>query len=250
MRVQAPSNSDSNYFNYKQFFSMVMMAACDAQYKFTWVDVGQFGSISDGGVWANTDFVEDLSSGDVPLPDPSPLPGSEMPFPYVFVGDEAFPLTTYMMRPYPRKTLTDEKRIFNYRLSRARRVIENAFGILTARWKILQRPLCMSPTNCENIFRALPCLHNFIMMAEEERNWNDREYCPRNIIDVETEDGTITDGEWRNYCISYFARLGRVGANRAGDIANGMRNYLRDYFVSSMPSLRDTSITQLIITHT
>ncbi|XP_071645996.1 uncharacterized protein [Temnothorax longispinosus] len=117
MRIQAPRNSGSNFFNYKQFFSMVMMATCDAQYKFTWVDVGQFGSISDGGVWANTDFADDLASGNVSLPDPSPIPGKERPFPYVFVGDEAFPLTEYMMRPYPRRTLTDENRIFNYRLS-------------------------------------------------------------------------------------------------------------------------------------
>ncbi|XP_025266104.1 protein ALP1-like [Camponotus floridanus] len=137
MRIQAPVNSGSNYYNYKQFFSMVMMATCDAKYKFTWVDVGQFGSISDGGVWANTKFANDLSSGNVSLPDPSPLPGEEIPFPYMFVGDEAFPLTNYIMRPYSRKTLTDENRIFNYRLSRARRVIENIFGILTARWKIL-----------------------------------------------------------------------------------------------------------------
>jgi len=169
----------------------------------------------------------------VSLPDPSPFPGEEIPFPYVFVGDEAFPLTNYIMRPYSRKTLTDENRIFNYRLSRARRVIENTFGILTARWKILQKPLCMSPANCENLFRALPCLHNFIMMGEEEKNWNDREYCSRNIIDVEAENGTITDGEWKQYYSSHFARLGRVGANRAGDTAKGMRNYLRDYFTSS-----------------
>lgn len=168
------------------------------------------------------------------LPDPSPLPGEEIPFPYVFVGDEAFPLTNYMMRPYPRKTLTDENRISNYHLSRARRVIENyPFGILTARWKILQKPLCMSPANCGNIFKALSCLHNFIMMGDEDKNWSDRMYCPRNIIDTETENGTITDGEWNSYYSAHFAKLGRVGAN-AGDTAKGMRNYLRDYFISSI----------------
>ncbi|KMQ83422.1 nuclease harbi1-like protein [Lasius niger] len=92
----------------------------------------------------------------------------------------------------------------------------------------------MSPVNCENLFRALPCLHNFIMMGEEGRNLNDREYCSRNIIDVETEDGTITDGEWKKNYSSNFARFDRVGANRAGDTAKGMRNYLRDYFISSI----------------
>ncbi|KYQ48519.1 hypothetical protein ALC60_12434 [Trachymyrmex zeteki] len=103
---------------------MEIQAPCDANYKFTLIDIGQFGSISDGGIWSRTDLAADLEYGRAGLPEPIPLPNRDVSVPYVAVADEAFPLK-YLMRPFPRK-MTNTERVFNYRLSRARLYIENS----------------------------------------------------------------------------------------------------------------------------
>ncbi|XP_071578129.1 uncharacterized protein [Temnothorax nylanderi] len=234
VRIKAPPMSGSQYYSYKGFFSIVLLAVCDADYKFTWVDIGQYGSISDGGVWANTDFVQALEEETANLPPPIPLSNTNIsdPFPHVFVADEAFPLSTYMMRPFPTRNvnLSDNKRIFNYRLSRARRVIENTFGILGAKWQILNSTMSCSPKNVEQIVKALTCLHNFMMTCATHA-----EYCPPGFIDVEHSNGDIQAGAWRaqvNH--TSFQRLGRIGANRSARIATEMRNKLMQYFVSDI----------------
>jgi len=173
-----------------------------------------------------------LAKGNLLLPDPTLLPGTNIPFPFVFIGDEAFPLSIHMLRPYPRKRLTDDMRIFNYRLSRARRTIENAFGILTARWRILHKPLCMSTTNCENVLKALVCLHNFIMLGEEHEPMNNRQYCTTDLIDTEEQNGGIREGQWRRHFSPHFAEINRMGANHADSIAKETRDTLKEYFVS------------------
>lgn len=68
------------------------------------------------------------------LPPPKELPGTNETVSHFFAGDEAFPLQIDLMRPYSRKGIkSDRERIFNYRLSSARRIIENSFGILSSR---------------------------------------------------------------------------------------------------------------------
>nr|CAH7748740.1 unnamed protein product [Callosobruchus chinensis] len=63
-----------------------------------------------------------LEAGTIILPQSKTLPNSNIEMPYIFVGDEAFPLKSYIMRPYPRRHLNLQKSVFNFRLSRARRV--------------------------------------------------------------------------------------------------------------------------------
>ncbi|XP_018404615.1 PREDICTED: uncharacterized protein LOC108781197 [Cyphomyrmex costatus] len=226
IQIQRPPRTESLYFNYKQFFSIVLMAAADAEYKFTWVDIGDYGSMSDGGVWAESAFGSALEKDSVDLPLPCLLPNSEITYPHFFVGDEAFPLKKYMMRPYSKKDLGNPERIFNYRLSRARRVIENAFGILTTKWRILRRFLCCSAENAEIIVKALICLHNFLLTKEGDIG---RRYCPNGLIDYEV-NGIVHPGAWRTENTSQNVHeLRRTGSNNAGRAIINLRNVLRDY---------------------
>lgn len=63
------------------------------------------------------------------LPPPEPLGAAMEQVPYCIVADDAFPIKPYIMKPFPMHDMTMPQRIFNYRLSRSGRIIENVFGI-------------------------------------------------------------------------------------------------------------------------
>ena len=135
--IKAPRNTGSLFFNYKGFFSIVLLAVADAKYRFIYVNVGSEGRTSDGGIFASCDLRKALDTESANLPAPRPLPNDDQPMPFTFIGDEAFPLKSYLLKPYPQRHLTHEQRIYNYRLCRARRVVENAFGIMASRLHFL-----------------------------------------------------------------------------------------------------------------
>jgi hypothetical protein len=144
IRIVNPKRAGSNYYCHKGFFSIILLGLVDGNYKFTWVSIGQPGSESDCGVFNTSSLEPGLREKTIGLPAPAPLPGDDRPTEYFMVGDDAFPLRSYMMKPFPHRFLTHDERVFNYRTSRARRVVENAFGILAARWRCLHRPLHVS----------------------------------------------------------------------------------------------------------
>ena len=159
VHIVPPPNSGSYYYNYKGFNSIVMLAVVSANYDFLYVDVGKNGRMSEGGVIAQTEFYRRLQNGSLDLPPPE---DNVEGLPFVFVADEAFALGDHLMRPFPMRTLTPEQRVFNYRLARARRVVENAFGILASRFRLFQTAINLAEYKLNFIILSCCILHNFL----------------------------------------------------------------------------------------
>ena len=132
--------------------------------------------------------------------------------PHVIVGDEAFPLKPGLMKPYPFRGLTIEQRVFNFRLSHARRVAENAFGIIVNRFACLATRMCLQPATAVSIVRACMVLHNFL----------------RTECDVRYAQETR-----RTRPCQWYGELDSQGPNRTGLDAREVRNSFRDYFTSA-----------------
>jgi len=219
--IKKPNKSGSLYYNYKGFFSIVLLAVADAQYKFLWANVGANGSASDAGVFDMCRLRPDLEENRHGFPPPEALPGDDRNIPYFLLGDDAFPLRTWIMKPFSRQKMTHAERVFNYRLSRARRVVENAFGIMAQRWRCLLTTLQLSPMKAITVVNATMALHNLL-----------RTRCPHAIqpqdVDQEDDFGNFIPGSWREGV--QMADPNKVKGNRLTRPGKVMRNYLSYYY--------------------
>ncbi|XP_050452920.1 uncharacterized protein LOC126852299 [Cataglyphis hispanica] len=119
--IQAPPNSHSAFHNYKSHFSLVLMTIVNSYYHFIWVDIGDYGSLNDAGIWSNTAMKQAFENNTISVPQARCLPNTNCPLPFSIVGDEGFPLKTYIMRSYAKRNLqSNDQKVFNYRLSRSR----------------------------------------------------------------------------------------------------------------------------------
>lgn len=162
--IQAPPESGSQYYNYKETHSIVLMALADANYKITYANIGVNGIVSDGAVFNNNCGLSTaLQENTLNLPPSEPLPGRTKAVPYVVVADDAFAVKPFLMKPYPIRNQPGINRIYNYRLSRARRIVENVFGILANRFRILRKAITLAPEKVTIITTTICVLHNFLM---------------------------------------------------------------------------------------
>ncbi|CAH1960885.1 unnamed protein product [Acanthoscelides obtectus] len=231
--IESPKYSGSEFFNYKGTFSIVLFAIVDASYNFIFVYVGCQGRISDGGVFKNTGFAKALERDMLNLPQKAALSGREKLVPYVLLADDAFPLSQNIMKPYAgHQERGSRQRIFNYRLSRARRVVENVFGILASVFRVLRKPMLLEPDKVEKVVQTCVLLHNYLRRDVESKD----RYTPPGSFDFEHLDsGTVSGGLWRNdpepcHSLLPIRRIARKPIQEAREI----RDEFSEYFISDL----------------
>ena len=229
--IRPPPGTGSEYFNYKKTFSIILLAIAGPDYECIFADVGSNGRMNDSGAWNSSDLRKRIEDDDLGIPAPTPLPFGCTRIPYVFVGDDDFALKTYMMKPYPQKDLTAEKRICNYRHSRARRISENLFGILANKWRILKQPLNLSPEKATTVTTCALVLHNFLRKSISKSI-----YTPPGLVDSFNADGQLVQGSWRSeqgillgvFSSSIRSQVGR----KAPRSAKIVREIFTEYFMN------------------
>lgn len=164
LRIRCPNNSGSLYFNNKDYFLTVLLAMIDANYKFVAIDVGSYGKEGDSGIFLKSTMGQQILNGVFKFPEDCALPGTDIIVPHVILGDQAFRLHKHILRPFSQKAARGDnsKTIFNYRLSRARRVTENAFGLLSQVFRMFYQPINIAPTTVDDLIIVTCCLHNIL----------------------------------------------------------------------------------------
>ena len=158
------------YFNYKGYFCLVLLALVDTEYKFRWANVGASGSSSDAQIFNHNKLKRAIENGTFGLPQPEPLRPGGPDLHYFLLGDDAFALMPWLVKPYSRRQLTRDERIANYRISRGRRVVENDFGMLASRFRVLLTTMEQSPKVVRDIVLTCVVLHNMLSSHQGGRD--------------------------------------------------------------------------------
>ena len=238
--ITCPHNSGGAFYNHKGLFSIVLFAVADASYMFTYVDVGDYSRQCDqSSVLNNSRLGKALENNTLNLPNSDFLPGTTANARYCFIGGEAFPLRENLQRPYPGNMLSEKRCIYNYRLSRARRVVENAFGILSARWRFLKDTIQAEPEKAGKFVLAAIALHNWLKKYDDTQTTYGRIYCPPGYTDYEDSRGMLHKGIWRSEIgdTDALTSINQIGNNNYTKVADALRSRMADYFVSPQGEL-------------
>ncbi|XP_036321347.1 uncharacterized protein LOC118735607 [Rhagoletis pomonella] len=167
IEIQPPKKSAVDYQNCKGWYSVILLASCDHRSKFTYINIGSPGKNNDSDVFENSALKRYHETADIFNQNSKRICGVNVPV--FLIGDSAFGLSRYMMKPFPYSANQSYiEKNFNYELSRCRRPIEKAFEQLKARFRKIGRRLQVAPKNVNIIIRTCCILHNFLKLENDE----------------------------------------------------------------------------------
>ncbi|VDK44546.1 unnamed protein product [Cylicostephanus goldi] len=208
-RCIAPINSGSSHFNYKGFFSIVLLLVVDSNYKILLLDCGGKGRISDSGLFRTSPIRRSLENAKASFPPSAPL-GRHGTVEYHVLADGGFPQTSWMQRPFQQQeACRDAKKThFNECFSSARRVVESVFGIICSRFRVFQAPLQGCPENMKLIIITACVLHNLLAKSLTRDELSSR--YPHNVLDENevarpSRAQTQDDARAQRRLVEYFA---------------------------------------------
>jgi hypothetical protein len=176
--IRCPPKSGSDYFKYKKDFSIMLFAIVDSHSNFLYIDVGTNGRANGASLFSKSALNEALQQNRLNIP-----------------ADDAFPLQTNILKPYTRATaLNKSQLVFNCRLSRGLRVVENSFGISVARFRVFEKPIPLSVATTEQIVKTNCLLHNWL----RKTSTSFQSYVEQEFMDSENwNQGKVIPGQWR-----------------------------------------------------
>ncbi len=185
--IKCLRNGESLFYNYKGFYSIILLALVDADYKFLWIDIRQNGSSSDAQIFNQSELKESIENGMIGFAPADPLAQDDRLMPYFLLGDDAIALRIWLMISFSNRNMSDVQRIFNYRLSQGQGI---AFSILANQFQCVLSPLLQQSNTVNSIVLACVCLHNLMHMCYPGLQ--------NALLDQEGEQYQVILGSWRN----------------------------------------------------
>lgn len=215
-QVKCPPKTGSTYFNYLKFFSIVLQGVADADKKFLAIDVGGYGRQHDATTFKSSRLYSRLSRNEFNAPAHMKIPHTDIRLPTFLIGDAAYPLSTFLMRPYAGRNLPAMQETFNERLSRARKCIECAFGILVRKFGIFGKSIETKESTACLIIKCACILHNFIRTHDGDSD-----------LDHVCTMQAVYEVNRNNVPVHYAGRM-----NNPSREAKRIRDVLAEYFVA------------------
>ncbi|XP_069821244.1 uncharacterized protein [Dendropsophus ebraccatus] len=164
VRVRQPMSSASPLVN--RPVHLALLAVADTSYRFVALELCMYEG--DPSLLRRSMIGRSLAAGSLHIPPDKSLPGSQSaPLPHVFAAGKTFPLSSHILQPYTAESdLSIPQKIFNYRLSRARRPAQCAFSLLAKKWQIFLKPIPLAVDFAMTVVKAACVLHNYVLRRE------------------------------------------------------------------------------------